>query len=233
MNLIGHKYATFRDGPLLVKAQDLSVRGRLPVACYREALAYRLGTRLGLAIPPTELLTHPKHGRLSVQRWLEDARPPSQERLDCLRFEPTGIRILLLDLLVANADRRDENLIERDGTILPIDFNVAFAFAGATPRIEMPEMTIMRWFGTAGVLALPTDGMSHLEAQVASFEHLISDPYIRFAVAQLPDEFVTAPERERLQQGLASRRAAMATWLRDWWQRTVEPLHRFREVQDD
>jgi hypothetical protein len=233
MNLIGTRYATFHAGPWLVKAQDLKVPDRLPVICYREALACALGTRLGLTIPVTHLVEHPEHGRIATQPWLDHARPPSPQQLADLRFAPTGIRILLLDLLIANSDRRDDNLLDLGGTIAPIDFNVSCAFAREGGRYEPPDMTIMRWFGTAGVLGLPRDGLATLTGEIERFEHLISEPYLHFACERLPDAFIDELERKRLVQALVLRRRDIGAWLRDWWHRTVEPFHRLNEANHD
>lgn len=229
MNLIGTQYATFQAGTSLVKVQDFVVPDRLPVRCYREALGCRLGARLGLSVPPAELVVDPVFGRVSIQPWLASARAPSTGRLADFRFEPDGIRTLLLDLLIANPDRRNANLLQLDELIVPIDFNVAFGFASDVPRVEDPDLTIMRWFGTRGVLALPRNGLVAIETEIARLEHLLDERYIRAAARSLSERFIDAPERERLTRGLLDRRAQLGAWIREWWHRTVVPLHRLNE----
>lgn len=232
MNLIGARYATFHAGDWLVKCEDFSVRERLPVRCYREYLAVRLGSRLGLSIPATELVVDPRYGRVAVQRWLHGASAPSPGALDAARFTPLGIRILLLDLLVANTDRQLRNLLVLDGELVPIDFNVAFAFAGGRP-CEQPQQTIMRWFGTHGVMELPHEGLTTLDVEIMRFEQLVSERYVRFVVGQLPDNFLRDRERDSLERGLLARRAAIGTWIRDWWHTAVAPIHELTKANHE
>lgn len=233
MNLVGTRYATFLDHDALVKCEDLCVPDRLPVRCYREALGARFASRLGFSTPPTELSVHPRHGRQVSRRWLADARTPDPHELASIAVTPAGILVLLLDLLVANHDRRTDNLLIAEGRIVPIDFNVAFGFASSDVRREPPDVTIMRWFGVAGALALRRDAIALFDHELARFHHLISEPYIHWSVAQLPDAFVAVDERTRLLEGLLLRRTCMGSWIHDWWYRTVAPVHRITEATDD
>lgn len=214
----------------MIKAMDLVVANRSPVRCYREALGQKLATRLGLAVPETRLLDLPELGRVSVQRWIDDARALTPERRAVLVREPIGMRILLLDLLVANRDRTSDNVLERNELVFPIDFNVAFSFSDDPPRVEEPAMTILRWLGIPGALALDPTGRAMLLAEVDRAEHLLSPAYLRFVVGEIPDKFLLPGERERLLAGLEARRALLRGWVWAFWHDSVEPFYRLTEA---
>ena len=233
MNLVGTRYATFLDRDLLVKAEDLEVPERLPVRCYREALGARLASRLGLASPPGELLVDLDRGRLFKRPWLFRAATPGKGDLAALLSSPEGLRILLLDVLIANHDRRVDNLLVLEGQLIPIDFNVAFGFATGRAPSEPADTTIMRWFGTRGVLALHRDVRQRLDEEISRLLHLLGEPYIHWAVAQIPDVFISPEERLLLLEGLLFRREHLASWINDWWDMTVAPLHRITEATDE
>jgi hypothetical protein len=231
---IGRRYATFAatvDGqPSVVKAMDPRPGEGVAVRCYREALGARLGTRLGLAVPRTSLVEHPEWGRISVQRWVGGARPLSAGRWAELARSPPGLRILLLDLLVANRDRHRENLLERDGAVFPIDFNVAFGFADDPPRVEPAGDTILRWLGVGGAAALAPRDLGGMLAEAHRAERALSPEYLHCAVADLPERFLRCGERERLLAGLLERRTLLEPWVRRFWCETIEPLHRMTEA---
>jgi len=229
LKLIGSRYSTFLvdidDQRCLVKTMDLDVPDRRPVQCHRELLGYLLATRLGLAVPPTSLLEHPVWKRVSVQRWIEDARPLTLEERQTLRLEPTGLRILLLDLLIANRDRSVANLLTARGVVFPIDFNVAFAFGVESARLDEPNSMIMRWLDIGGVLALRHDHLAALLVEIDRALHLVSMEFVHYAVGQLPEAFLAPGERQQLIAGLRTRRSALATWIQTFWRETVAPLH--------
>lgn len=230
MILIGTRFATFRDEGFLVKSEDLHVPERSPVRCYREALGFMLASRLGFAVPPATLRQHPHHGRVVTRRWLQAAHVATDTELAALAPSAQGVRVLLLDLLVANRDRRRDNILMMNGELMPIDFNVAFGFADETARTEPPDQTIMRWFGLENVLALPHGVRATFDTEAARFHHVLDERYLRWSVAQVPDDFLTSDERSRVLAGLLTRRACLSSWLADWWRAAVEPIHRITEA---
>src|SRR5262245_52173983 len=117
------------------KSMDFAPPGREPSACYRELLGFQLGSRLGLAMLETRLFRHPVYGRVSVQRMIRGARPAGAAERQALALATTGLRILLLDLLARNPDRRAANLLVAGAVVFPIDFNVAFDYGEDTLEV--------------------------------------------------------------------------------------------------
>src|SRR6266545_4239993 len=115
MQVIGTRFSTwvgsFNGADHVWKAMDVSLPNRKPSSCFRELLGFRLGSRLGLAVPATRLVYDERYGRVSVQRVIAGARSPTPGEQHALATSRTGLRILLLDLLCRNHDRRPANLL--------------------------------------------------------------------------------------------------------------------------
>ncbi len=208
------------------KSMDFSERCPAPSLCYREYLGFLLGTRLGLAVPSTRLLRDPRYGRISVQRFITGARPVTTAERDGLAGTPTGIRLLILDLICRNPDRTNANLLIRDGAVFPIDFNVAFDFQDDRLDDNKFRSFITHWFGPAGVVLLsPRDG-DRLLLELERAAHLLGDSFLDHSVALVDDEFLAEEERVTLLDGLKRRRDILRPTLARWWEETVAPVHR-------
>lgn len=229
MIVIGKRYATLLgklDGqPVVVKLQDLPVDQRRPVVVHRELVGARLAERLGVPVPETRLAMHPHLGRLSLQRFVVGARPPSAGELAALRQSAPGWRLLLLDLVIGNHDRRIDNLIVTPaGSWMAFDFNVAFPFEDCR-RAEEPSMTIQRWMGLSAA-TLPKSQRTSINAEVARTQRLLADDFLDELLERVPAAFVSSAVRRRLLDGMVARRRALAGWIDHWWQTTVAPVHR-------
>jgi hypothetical protein len=230
MRLIGTRFSTWRvrlgGADHVLKSMDFVPPGREPSLCFRDFLGYRLGSRLGLAVPATRLLRHPRWGRCSAQLWIAGARPPTAAEQRRLAPAAAGLRILLLDLLSRNGDRRADNLLVAGPAVFPIDFNVAFDFPDDGLSYEECRDQIMRWFGLAGVLGLGPGDRDRLLGEGRRLAGLLSDPYLNFALGLVDDPFLSGPDRARLLACLRRRRDALGPSLARWWDETVNPLHR-------
>lgn len=229
MRLLGRKYATVldaTDGELTVlKLEDCEVEGRSPVRCHREYLGHRLGARLGLAVPRTRLLVHPRYGRASAQVYLAGARPVTSSEMRALARSRVGLRILLLDLLTANSDRREDNLLLRGDTVFPIDYNVAFAYANEGARPIPIAALLMRWVGIDGALLFGTGERRMLQEELSRLEGLIADGFVRAVVAEIDPAFLRPGEAARLAREICARRSALRVAVDAWWRTSIRPLH--------
>jgi hypothetical protein len=230
MYVVGRRYSTWVDAidgvDYVWKSMDVAPPGREPSLCFREFLGFCLGSRLGLAVPATELRCDRRYGRVSVQRLIVGSRAPMVEEQRAVATSTSGVRILLLDLVIRNPDRRAANLLLAGNTVFPIDFNVAFDFDGDGLAYAEFRDLIMRWIGLPGVLRLlPTDRACFQE-EARRMEHLLSTPYLTYTLNLVDDRFLSADDRTRLRLGLERRRDAVGPMLERWWHETVRPLHR-------
>jgi hypothetical protein len=202
----------------VLRGDDLVIPGRRPARAYREYLGARLGTRLGLACPQTVLASHPSLGRLAVQD-LVDAAAILPADLPRLRRSDAGLRLLVLDAICANPDRRSANLLRGAGGLVPIDFEAAFGDVTI-------DVVADRWFGIEGILELrPHDGLRLAAAAECASRRLPAD-LLRSIVAEIPPAFLDAPERGAVTEALVRRVRSVADELDDWWRRRVRPAHR-------
>lgn len=233
MILIGESFSTYlamvEGEPSIVKTQDVCAPGRQPVLCYREALGYRIGTRLGLPIPPTRLGVDPRLGRISLQHWVANARHLSAAHHRRLATTRAGFRIVLFDLLCDNHDRRPENLIQRNGTAFAIDFNAAFGFRQREIQREIQgvaeESIISKWFGIDGALALEPADRAALTTEVGRLEKVLDPKYLHCCVRELPAAFLAREEKEVLLEHLLERRRRVRPTVERWWNINIAPLH--------
>lgn len=232
MLLLGNKFCTFLeviDGKYAVlKAQDYCIPDREKVFCFREYLGYCLGTRLGLVIPRTQLLLHSHYGRVSAQQYVSEAKPVSRAMQRSLATSTLGFRIMLLDLVCGNHDRRLDNLIEVNGTILPIDFNVAFVFKRPTSLFHAEVNTlVMRWFGIEGALTLQPDDRVRLLKEIERLEQLLNNQYLHYCLNEIEPLFLSVNERHWLFEQLMRRRQLLHSTIDQWWDKTIAPLHKW------
>ncbi len=230
MLLIGDRFCTLletiNDTRMVIKAQDLDIPDREPVRCYREYLGYCLGTRLGLSIPKTRLLLHPRYGRISAQYFVKEAQSMSEIEQRTLVISSLGFRIILFDLLCGNHDRRLDNLLTAHGIVMPIDFNVAFSFNEPVKFIEL-NLLIMRWFGIEGALCLRPHDWKLLSLEIKRLEHLLDRRYLNRCLDEIDPLFLPTCERNWLFKHLTGRLQLLYPSLEYWWQTTITPLHKW------
>lgn len=230
MKLLGTRYATFLatigGETCVVKSQDFAPLELLPVKCHRELLGHMLGRRLGLPVPPVRLLVDDVLGRISAQKFLGDARRLRPENFSELMMSVTGFRILLLDLLIANSDRRGDNLLSLGELVIPVDYNVAFAMETSGDRKQIFDPIVMRWFGIEGALRLGPSNWEQLRLEAMRAGALLSEEYLRYAVSQLRAPFIEAEESDQLEHRLLTRRARLLSDLDAWYSETVQPIVR-------
>lgn len=238
MRLIGRRFSTWIEHSLdmdwIIKSMDLVPPDREPSICYRDYLGFRLGARLGLAVPETRLDLLETYGRCSVQCCVPGAREVTSGEQQSLCASPTGLRIMLLDLLCRNRDRRLENLLLVGGVYFPIDFNVAFRFDDRPIPSAESSRIIMNWLGIEGALTTAARGWDALSRQVESVQNLLSEHFLTYAISSVGQEFLSGDERTRVLGELLRRRQALPAFLGRWWQETAIPLQAIpREVSDD
>jgi hypothetical protein len=202
----------------VLRGEDLTIPGRRPARAYREYLGTRLGRRLGLACPRTVLASHAALGRLAIQD-LVDAAAMAPEELVRLRRSDVGHRVLVLDAICANPDRRPANLLGDGADVVPIDFEAAFGEAAADAIAD-------RWFGIEGIVELrPHDGL-RIAAEAQRARRRLPADFLRSIVAEIPPAFIDGRERAEVAEGLVRRVGSVPDDLDDWWRRRVRPAHR-------
>jgi hypothetical protein len=211
MFLIGEKFVTylmlFEGEAAIVKMDDYAVPGRENTRSYREYLAFRLASRIGLSVPRTSLQQHPRYGRLSVQRYVHGARKPTLSLLERMATSSLGIRIALFDVLCGNYDRKLDNLLQLGTDIIPIDFNVAFQeMTTGCDFDEETGMILARWFQIRGILSLTSAHRSLLLGEARQIAERLDDAFIRSCLAEIPPIFVIRQKRNKY--GGSSLRAA-------------------------
>ncbi|MGK7895252.1 MAG: hypothetical protein AB4372_16925 [Xenococcus sp. (in: cyanobacteria)] len=234
MILIGEKFATYLmsvgSEMAIVKMEDYSVPGRDNTRVYREYLAFRLGSRIGLPMPHTSLRQDIRYGRLSVQEYIRGATKPTRAFLERIVIQPLGFRIALFDILCGNHDRKPDNLLQLGTEIIPIDFNTAFQKTTIGSDLDQEiDMILARWFQIRGILSLTPAHKSLLVGEVRwLFDHL-DDSFLHACLAEIPTAFCTPPEIEQVRDFLVERRDRLHTSVSKWWEKNIAPLHAFGE----
>jgi hypothetical protein len=232
MWLIGEKFVTYRmavEGDLsIVKMEDYLVPGRENTRAYREYLAFRLASRVGLPVPCTSLRHDPRYGRLSVQRYVHGATTPDPLLLERMATFCLGIRIALFDILCGNHDRKPDNLLQLGTDIIPVDFNTAFQhtttggdFNGET------DIILARWFHIRGMLSLTPAHRSCLLGEAQRMSGRLDNAFIHACLAEIPPVFCAPAEAGHVQAFLVARRDRLQASVSTWWDNTVAPLHVF------
>jgi hypothetical protein len=228
--LLGSRFATWLDvcseGLCVVKSMDVAPPGREVTACWREFLGNRLATRLGLAVPATQLQCDSRYGRVSVQRYIAGASAVTRSEFHRIALSRRGMRILSLDFISRNRDRRPANLLRRNDVVFPIDYNVAFDFSGDTIRFGEAAGMIARWFSLEGIARLKLSAWNDVYGEARRAERLLSDSFVEHAVALIPRAFLGRADRSVLLAGIRRRRDALTAILWQWWDDTVLPLNR-------
>jgi hypothetical protein len=228
--LLGSRFATWlttHDGQLaVVKSMDVAPPHRETSPCWREFLGWRLGTRLGLAVPETQLRHDPHVGRISVQRFIAGARPSAVREFGELMVTRRGFRILALDFVSRNPDRRPDNVLVRGDVVYPIDFNVAFDYSGDSLAQSEVSTLVSRTFQIDGIVRLLKLQPSDFIDEIRKAQHLLSHEYLQHAIDGISSPFITQAQRERLIRGLQRRRDALVSTMQQWWAQTVSPLQR-------
>jgi len=230
MQLLGSRFATWLTScegvEVVVKSMDSAPEEREPSLCWREFLGWRLGTRLGLAVPETQLALDPLWGRVSRQRFIANVRPVTTAEYQRIVTTLRGARILALDFIARNPDRRYANLLVRDDVVFPIDFNVAFDYADDAMTWDELRTCISRWFQIDGITTLATIDIAHLYAEARRAGALLTDAFLEHAVAQIDERFLPRPQRAEILDGMRRRRDALVPALQRWYSETVAPLRR-------
>ena len=233
MTLIGEVFATYRmsveDKIAVVKMEDYSVPGRKNSRCYREYLAFRLASRIGLSVPHTSLLQDPQYGRVSVQQYVHEATKPTQSLLKKIATCPLGMRIALFDILCGNHDRKPDNLLQLGTEIIPIDFNTAFQATTDADFDQETNIILARWFQIRGILSLKPPHQSLLLGEVRQMVERLDDSFLQACLADIPISFCTQEEVEQVRDFLMARRDQLYTSVSTWWEENVAPLHLFDE----
>jgi hypothetical protein len=228
MILIGQKFCTFlgviEDELFVIKTQDISVSSRKPIRCYSEFLGYLIGKRLGLPVPKTHLLIHSALGRISVQHFLYEARRIPMSLYNSLKTSTVGLKIILLDLICANHDRRPDNVLELSGAAIPIDFNVAFQFNSTNNFYAEANSIFMRWFGIVGVLDLHQEDYYRLQTMARIVQRRVDKQYLHWCLQEIEPCFLSSAEKERISVCIYDRIDNLQGFLEEWWQQTMAPL---------
>lgn len=232
MILLGDKFCTFLDRIngvyTVIKAQDFCIPGREPVRCFREFLGYHMGERIGLAMIETQLILHPRYGRISAQYFVQEARRISQADRQTLATDTVGFKIMLLDLLCGNHDRRRDNILKANRTIFPIDFNVAFAFRRPLMFVEFNAM-VMRWLGLEGATTLDSMDRIRLTSEIAHLERRLNEHYLRSCLNAIHPAFLTLHEKRWLLGHLIQRLRLIRPAFEHWWETTIIPLFKWKK----
>ena len=218
--------ATYHGVASVVKSMDVAPPDRETSLCWREFLGARLGTRLGLAVPHTLLQRDPALGRISIQRFIAGARRCLPAELRDLCTTPRGMRILMLDIVARNPDRRPENVLVLGDAVFPIDFNVAFNYAGDTAAWCEMHSFVSRSFQLDGIGRLLAHNASIMIDEARRAEHLLTDAFLTHVLREIDRGFISGEERDALLVGLQRRRNALVATLQRWWDETITPLQR-------
>jgi hypothetical protein len=232
MVLIGKKFATYQMSVAseieIVKMEDYSVPGRNNTRCYREYLAFRLASQIGLAVPHTSLRQDPQYGRLSVQRYIQGATKPTQSFLEQMATSAIGIRIALFDILCGNHDRKPDNLLQLGTDLIPIDFNTAFQTTTTDCDFDQEaDIILARWFQIRGILSLRPAHRSLLLEETCRMVERLEDSFLHTCLAEIPTPFCGSVEAEQVRSFLIARRDRLHTSVSMWWDENVAPLHLF------
>lgn len=230
MILLGDKFCTFMDRidgvDAVIKAQDMRIPGRDSVRCFREYLGYCLGVGVGLAMIDTRLIRHPHYGRISAQQFVCTAQRISRADRLALATETVGFKIMLLDLVCGNHDRRRDNILTANGTVFPIDFNVAFGFRRPLMFAEFNTM-VMRWFGLDGTLALQASDRVRLTSEISQLEDRLNESYLRSCLDAIHPAFLAVHEKRSLLEHLIQRLRLVRPAFEHWWETTITPLFKW------
>ncbi len=229
MVLIGEKFVTYRmsvDGEIaIVKMEDYSIPGRENTPSYREYLAFRLASRIGLKVPCTSLRQDPQYGRLSVQQYVHGAIKPTRVMWERIATHPIGMRIALFDILCGNHDRKPDNLLQLGEELLPIDFNTAFEITLTDSDFDQEiDIILARWFRIRGVLALTLAHQSLLLGEAHWIVERLDDSFLHTCLAEIPAAFCDPAEAELVRDFLVARRDRLYASVSTWWNKTVAPL---------
>ena len=226
--LLGSRFATWLttcgDVPCVVKSMDVAPPQREPSLCWREFLGWRLATRLGLAVPVTQLRHDPQLGRISLQSFVAGARTVTASEREAMVTTPRGHRMLALDFVARNPDRRPQNILVRGEVVFPIDYNVAFDYAGDIVRWDEVRSFLGRWFQVGGICRLAGLEWPNVLRQVRRVEYLLPDAFLQQAVGEIEPVFLETARRHELLAGLRRRREALRPTLERWWEETIVPL---------
>ena len=232
MVLIGEKFVTYRmvvEGDLsIVKMEDYHVPGRENTCVYREYLAFRLASRIGLPVPRTSLRQDPRYGRVSVQRYVHGATQPDPFLLEQMATYSLGTRIALFDLLCGNHDRKPGNLLQLGTDIIPVDFNTAFQHATTGGDFDAEtDLILARWFRIRGMLSLTPAHRSCLLGEAQRMSARLDDTFLHACLAEIPPPFCAPAEAAHVQAFLVARRDRLQASVSTWWNTNVAPLHVF------
>jgi hypothetical protein len=232
MWLIGEKFVTYRmavEGDIsIVKMEDYRVPGRENTRAYREYLAFRLASRIGLPVPRTRLRQDPRYGRMSVQQYMHGATPPHPCLLAQMATSLLGRRVALFDLLCGNHDRKPDNLLQLGTAIIPVDFNTAFQHTTPGGDFEAEtDVILARWFRIDGMLSLTPAHRAHLLGEAQQMRARLDTAFLHACLAELPTPFCAPAEAAQVQKFLVARRDRLPTAVATWWDTHVAPLHVF------
>ena len=232
MWLIGEKFVTYRmavEGEIsIVKMEDYPVSGRENTRVYREYLAFRLASRIGLPVPRTSLRQDPRYGRVSVQRYVYGATQPDPFLLKQMATSSLGIRIALFDLLCSNHDRKPGNLLQLGTDIIPVDFNTAFQYTTTGGDFDAEtDVILARWFRIRGMLSLTPAHRSCLLGEAQRMSARLDDAFLHACLAEIPLPFCAPAEAAHVQAFLVERRDRLQVSVSTWWDTNVAPLHVF------
>jgi hypothetical protein len=231
MILIGEKFVTYlmsvEDEIAIVKMEDYPVPGRENTRSYREYLAFRLASRIGLPVPPTSLRQDQRYGRLSVQQYVHGATSPTllleQMATSCL-----GMRIALFDVLCGNHDRKPDNLLQLGTDIILVDFNTAFQHTTTGGDFdEETDIILARWFRIRGMLSLTPAHRLCLLGEAQRIGERLDNAFIHACLVEIPAVFCDPAEAAHVQEFLMARRDRLHASVSTWWDRNVAPLHVF------
>ena len=229
---IGEIFATYRmsvGGEIaIVKMEDYPVPERENSRCYREYLAFRLATKIGLSVPCTSLRQDPQYGRLSVQQYVHGATKPTQSFLERIATRPLGMRIALFDILCGNHDRKPDNLLQLGTEIIPVDFNTTFQITTTSCDFDQEtDIILARWFQIRGMLSLKPTHRQLLVDEARRLVERLDDSFLHSCLAEIPTPFCDSAEAEQVWDFLASRRDRLHASVSSWWDKNIAPLHLF------
>jgi hypothetical protein len=232
MWLIGETFVTYCmsvEGELsIVKMEDYPVPGRENTRAYREYLAFRLASWIGLPVPCTSLRQDPRYGRVSVQRYVHGATRPDPLWLERIATSALGMRLALFDILCGNHDRKPDNLLQLGTAMIPIDFNTAFqpTTTGGDFDAET-DIILARWFRIHGMLSLTPAHRACLLGEAQRMSERVDTPFLHACLAEIPTPFCDPVEAAQVGHVLGTRRDRLHASVSTWWDQTVAPLHGF------
>lgn len=104
-----------------MKGERKDLRAGIPVGQYykRESLAYEIAKMVGIdnLIPETYVRKDPKHGKGSIQKWINDAKIGYDGEFKNEDLEKAAV----FDWILGNTDRHGGNFLEKDGNLFLID----------------------------------------------------------------------------------------------------------------